>query len=435
MINFNECNLKNEKEKNQNNESSFNNDLSSDKKKKLKIKSRDSKLILESLNNFKLKNYSNQKNDKKAKNKYRNINYKHLSNYSFSNKTSGNELSKKRFETLEKTLLYFNDRENSFLSKDIPIYINHSDYFYCLDSIREQNLNIQIMKYLAQNNLTKNEKNFFLKSKNLHKMKKNKSFKVNNGLKLNLNLDNNTIIEKDYNIIENKNESIDIKEFGKEKYEINDDKIFDSEQTNNTLHNYIEQFEKNKIDDIKNNKNHKKYSIEHINNIDKPKETFYTFRTGKVIDANYNINFKKISQSNFFLSNSSSSQKKKINAKNNKIKKKCWKNLIPNNYNKKGKIKNCSDKIIDINNKNNIKKDNMKTSYKIVSKVVNEQFIDENVKNIKNENNNSFNLSIISLQSMNDSKMFKMAENIIPKDEELEKYKANNLAINKRKDI
>ena len=77
----------------------------------------------------------------------------------------------------------------------------------------------------------------------------------------------------------------------------------------------------------------------------------------------------------------------------------------------------------------------MKTLYEITSKVVNEQFIDKNIKNIKNENNNSFNLSIISLQSMNDSKMFKMAENIIPKDEELEKYKANNLAINKRKDI
>ena len=289
------------------------------------------------------------------------------------------------------------------------------------------------MKYLAENNLTKNDKNFFQKNKNLHKMKKNKSFKVNNGLKL--NLDNNTIIEKDYNIIENKNESIDIKEFGKEKYEIYDDKIFDSEQTNNTLHNYIEQFEKSKIDDTENNKNHKIYSIVHINNIDKPKETFYTFRTGKIIDANSNINFKKISQSNFFLSNSSSSQKKKINVKNNKIKKKCWKNLIPNNYNKKGKIKNDSDKIIDINNKNNNKKDNMKPLYEITSKVVNEQFIDKSIKNIKNENNNSFNLSIISLQSMNDSKMFKMAENFIPKDEELEKYKVNNLAINKRKDI
>ena len=435
MININECNLKNEKEKNQNNESPFNNDLSSGKKTKLKIKSKDSKLIIESLNNFKLKNYSNQKNDKKAKNKYSNINYKHLSNYSFSNKASGNELSKKRFETLEKTIFDINDRENSFLSKDVPIYINHSDYFYCVDSIREQNLNIQIMKYLAQNNLKKNETNYFQKNKNSHKMKKNKSFKVNNGLKLNLDLDNNTIIEKDYNIIENKNESIDIKEFGKEKYEIYDDKIFDSEQTNNTLHNYIEQFEKSKIDDTKNNKNHKIYQIVHINSIDKPKETFYTFRTGKIIDANSNISFKKISQSNFFLSNSSSSQKKKINVKNNKIKKKCWKNLIPNNYNKKGKIKNDSDKIIDINNKNNNKKDNMKPLYEITSKVVNEQFIDKSIKNIKNENNNSFNLSIISLQSMNDSKMFKMAENIIPKDEELEKYKANNLAINKRKDI
>ena len=172
MININECNLKNEKEKKQNNESPFNNDLSSDKKTKIKIKSKDSKLIIESLNNFKLKNYSNQKNDKKKKNKYNNINYKHLSNYSFSNKTSGNELSKKRFETLEKTIFDFNDRENSFLSKDVPIYINHSDYFYCVDSIREQNLNIQIMKYLAQNNLTKDEKNYFQKNKNLHKTKK-----------------------------------------------------------------------------------------------------------------------------------------------------------------------------------------------------------------------------------------------------------------------
>ena len=37
------------------------------------------------------------------------------------------------------------------------------------------------------------------KTKICIKRKKNKSFKVNNGLKLNLHLDNNTIIEKYYN--------------------------------------------------------------------------------------------------------------------------------------------------------------------------------------------------------------------------------------------
>ena len=92
----------------------------------------------------------------------------------------------------------------------------------------------------------------------------------------------------------------------------------------------------------------------------------------------------------------------------------------------------------DISNKNNKINKNVKNSFKISSKVVNEKFIDINIKNIKNESNNSFNLSIISLQSMNDSKMLEMAENIIPKDKELEEFKLDNLikeTFKKRKNI
>ncbi len=427
MINTYDLNHDNKEEKNKNEEISINNDLSSDKKRIIKIKSKDCKLIIESLNNYKLTNFPKHKSDK--------YKYKNLSNYSFSNKTSGNELSKKRFETIEKTVVDLNEEINkNYFLKNVPIYINHSDYFYCPNSMKEKNLKMQIMKYLAQNNLIKNADNSFQKKKNTYKMKKNKSFKIEKGLQLKKkNFFNNPISEKENNHFKNKNESIEILQYEKEKYEINNDKIVDSEQTNYTVQDYVNQIENNKTSNIQikyidniTNKN-KIDKIEHINTIDKPKEKFYTFRTGKIIGGNTNINVIKISSNKNFFSNSSSLHKKIIKEKIKKNKDKIKnRKLIPKYTNKKSnsknKIKNYSKKINDINNKSNIlnNKNNIKNSFEIISKVVNEQFIDKNIKN------NSFELSIISLQSINDSKMFEMAEHIIPKEEELEKFKENN---------
>ncbi len=111
--------------------------------------------------------------------------YNPLLNYSFSNKASGNDLSKIHFETIANGTL---DLEKKFnkkipIKKDVPIYINHSDYFYCPNSMKEKNLNIQILKYLTKNNLIKNGNSIikkFQKNNNLYKMKKKKNIIVLN---------------------------------------------------------------------------------------------------------------------------------------------------------------------------------------------------------------------------------------------------------------
>ena len=76
------------------------------------------------------------------------------SNYSFSEKTIGNEISKTHFESIEEELLE-KDKILSkiFNKKDKPIYLSHSDYYYCPESKTEKSLNQQIMKYLYENNI------------------------------------------------------------------------------------------------------------------------------------------------------------------------------------------------------------------------------------------------------------------------------------------
>ena len=88
--------------------------------------------------------------------------------------------------------------------------------------------------------------------------------------------------------------------------------------------------------------------------------------------------------------------------------------------------KNSKNKINEIN-----KNTNKKYKLEICSNVVNEQF---NVKIDKKENNDINELISVSLQSINDSKMFELAETFLPKeeDEEIEKFKANEI-LNKKK--
>ena len=371
-----------------------------------------------------VKNSSKMMSDSKIKqNASKNKNLNSLINYSFSNKTSGKEFSKLRFESLEKQTLDLDNEinYNSKKEKDVPIYINYSDYFYCPDSIKEQNLNFQIMKYLYENNLIKNMN---IKKKNIKKCKKRTKSKKNNR-----NIKNCLKLEEVNNLnnLNDKNKSItfsnnfESKEFNKSLKGIynktfNKNKIlYDSEQSNGKI------IEKNKIEYINDQDIH---ICKSRNTIDKPKETFYTFRTGKLFNNN---NLTKISSSNNSYNNSSFSQSDQKNIKKKmKIESKKNKNIAPKKPEINKKKKNSKNKINEINN--NIDK---KNELEICSNVVNEQF---NVKIDKKENNDINELISVSLQSINDSKMFELAETFLPKeeDEEIEKFKANEI-LNKKK--
>ena len=379
-----------------------------------------------------VKNSSKMMSDSKPmKNTFKNKNLNSLFNYSFSNKTSGNEFSKLRFESLEKQTLDLDNEidNNSKKEKDVPIYINYSDYFYCPDSIKEKNLNFQIMKYLYENNLIKDinyiKKKNVKKCKKRYKSKKNNSNNIKNCIKLeevnnlnNLNVKNKSIT------FPNNYESNELNKSKKGIYNnsFNKNKILcDSEKSNE------EKFENNKIEYINYQDNH---ICKSKNTIDKPKETFYTFRTGKLFNNKFS-SLTKISSSNNSYNNSSFSQseQKSIKTKKKKIEAKKNKNIAPKKPEINNKKKNSKNKINEINKNNN-----KKYELEICFNVVNEQFNVKIDKKDKNENDDINELISVSLQSINDSKMFELAETFLPKeqDDEIEKFKANEI-LNKKK--
>jgi len=377
-----------------------------------------------------IKNSSKVMSDSKLKqNAFKNKNLNSLFNYSFSNKTSGNEFSKLRFESIEKQTLDLDNEinYNSKKEKDVPIYINYSDYFYCPDSIKEKNLNFQIMKYLYDNNLIKDIN--YIKKKNVKKGKKRtKSKKINNNIKkcLKLEEDNNL------NNLNDKNKSItfsnnyESNELNKSLKGIYNNSFNKSKILCNSKQSNIEKFENNKIEYI----NYKDIHIcKSKNTIDKPKETFYTFRTGKLFNNNKFSSLTKISSSNNSYNNSSFSQSEQKSKKmKNETKKN--KNIVPKKPEINDKKKN-SKNMIDGINKNN----NKKYELEICFNVVNEQFNVKIDKKDIQENNDINELISVSLQSINDSKMFELAETFLPKeeDEEIEKFEANEIL--KRKKI
>ena len=111
--------------------------------------------------NFKTRNEtSNSLSDNNIKNFFQ-------SNYSFSDKTIGNELSKVNFESIEEELINKNEISLKNLNKkEKPVYLSHSDYFYCPESKTEKNLNEQIMKYLKENTEFNGFSNYFKNFKN-----------------------------------------------------------------------------------------------------------------------------------------------------------------------------------------------------------------------------------------------------------------------------
>lgn len=105
-----------------------------------------------------------------------------------------------------------------------------------------------------------------------------------------------------------------------------------------------------------------------------------------------------------------------------------------NGYNNNdGYFQNRNSKIY--NNIDNNKNNNKKYELEICFNVVNEQFNVKIDKKDIQENNDINELISVSLQSINDSKMFELAETFLPKeeDEEIEKFEANEIL--KRKKI
>ena len=414
MIISNDTHKDNIIENNKKTELLINNNLSSGEKRIINTQNKSPTILVHSSNS----NSNLQKNNSKRKIKINKINHLPLSNYSFSNIASGKELSKEDFESLEKETLDldedYNKKCKKFTKKDVPVYVNHSDYYYCPNSKKEKNLNIQIMNYLYQNNLIKNKINNTGKNIKNNKKKKNNSFKLENKIKI--KNDNKTLI--------NKNELIFIRKIKDQKNNLinNNDKIIDSEQTDYSIQNHIKQIKKNTINNIKikyvNNINNNIYRTESRNNIDKPKEIFYTFRTGKIMDNNNEIiNKTEVTLSNNIINNISYKNKKLIPLEKKTKKNIKKRNIIPIAP-KKNNGKN--------NSKKKVKEKYNHSNYEISSNVINEKFIDNNNnKKNKKENNSSCDISRISLQSINDSKMLELAENFIPKDEELERFKSN----------
>ena len=355
------------------------------------------------------------------------------SNYSFSDKTILNELSKPQFESAEEELLSFDKKSNGKkYKKEKPLYLSHSDYFYCPESKTEKNLNNQIMKYLYENNLiskknsTKIQKsdnyfnidynNFEIKGIKRNSMKGSKILEIvldnNKGEKKAIKRDSKIKNNKQYLYIPSLNDKIqqylqkmNCNNFNTQINQINNIKIKNIYITNNgNINNYKE--------------NRK---------IKKTEDSFHKFKINKVNNSKTKINRNNISfNSNLFYYNTCSNNN--IYSPKNKVQNK---NSKRNIFNKMNTNKNKSlnkiiyQKSLDIlyNNKK-VKKHNndniieqMENKYQIDSNIINEKIISKD----KNNKKNKYNLSTISLQSINDSKLMLIAGDMISKNEEIDK--------------
>ena len=346
------------------------------------------------------------------------------SNYSFSEKTIGNEISKTHFESIEEELLTKDKILNKILNKkDKPIYLSHSDYYYCPNSKTEKNLNDQIMKYLYENNLitkknqkkTKNISNiFYIINNNFDANYKKKYLFTESKILQNIN---------DNKVNQIKEQKVDY------KLKINDNNLAAS-PTNNNKNEYIEKMKRrkklntqiNQINNIKikniyitnneNINNHKKGNI-----FNKSKEKLYGLKNSKIFNSKEKLGKNKISFNNkLFGYNQTSNNQNKIN-KESQGKEKIKNNKMKTNNNK---IKNKSfDYKRNIYTKESNKGINKNRNYEISSNIVNEEII---CKNENNNNKNMSDLSTVSLQSINDSKLLVLAEDLIQKDGDFDKF-------------
>ena len=360
------------------------------------------------------------------------INQIFKSNYSLSDKTLGNEYSKPHFDFLEEELLSFNKKSNNKLrKKEKPIYLSHSDYYYCPESKTEKNLNDQIMKYLNENNLNYKKKPLKLKKASNIFSFNNKNLEINGNTKENLNENKIFQIIVDNNSEQNK--------FLNNEKSNNKEQILYTDILNYNIEKYLEQMKKcnnfnaqiNQINNIK-IKNifitHKENinKREKIRGVKKVKENFNNLKTEKIITRKDKVFRNKIpfNENLFCIHPKNSFSKNKLNNKNSKnnnvVKIKNSKNKIKNKINKKNFSK-------DYNNKSREKQNNIKNEkkqkFEITQHTINEKRIcdkkEEDKKNISR-------LSNISLQSINDSKLMLLADDIISKEENFDKFNLNN---------
>ena len=275
------------------------------------------------------------------------------------------------------------------------------------------------MKYLKENNLeikkkSKKPKNILknVDINNIFEMIKNKNNFINESNNLDNNINNNIIRLKD-----NKRKNIKIDS--------------ENDSISYCLQQYIEQMKKyqnynkpiNQINNIKIKNIYITNNEKNINTFSKSKnlkkEKNYDMKIEKINKSKDKINISKNEFNNKLYNTNKNSKHSYLNNKinNNKI-------SFPNKNNNENKNKSenqlVNKKKLISNMKNNdnkyIKNNNSKNNkYEIDSKIVNEKIICENKNNNKKDLSS---LSTISLQSINDSKLLLIADDLIKKDVE-----------------
>ena len=355
------------------------------------------------------------------------------SNYSFSDKTIKNESSKTNINFIEEQLFPLDKQSNKKDKKEIPVMINYSDYYYCPESKIEKNLKDQIMKYLKENNLVNNIKT--INKNNSNKKCKNDKLKNN---KLDINNDKDKSLE-------NKLIQVEIENSNENKKHNEELKISNKKQnSNNSLKKYLEQMESKKnlnteINQINNIKIENLYLIKDNNNINNIitstnaqeviKNTETTNDDSKIVPKEKLNNYKEIFNKKKFDFNNGMFSYNKINKKDKN------KKFKSSHKNKINIIKKINNPYSDSNNiLNQLSKINNRKNEKNKKPESDKNFINENslIKNKINNSKNKINFSTISLQSINDSKLLILADDLIPKDDEFDKFKANNI-IHKQK--
>ena len=337
------------------------------------------------------------------------------SNYSFSDKTIGNEFSKKIFESIQEQLILKNGKSNKCINKkERQVCLNHSDYFYCPESKTEKNLNDQINKYLKENNLEIKRKS--KKGKNIIN-----NFNINNIFEIIKNQNNYTNESK---ILDNNINDNIIKL--KDKKGIYIEPVSEKETISHCLQQYLEQMKKyknynapiNQINNIKIKNIYISNNEKDINTFDKNKcleketKNYHNIKTEKLNNSKKKINNHKKSF-NCNPNNKYFSSKCNINNKENYFIAKKNKANNKSNYNMTNKKKSFSN--IETFDGKNILKNNKNNEYEIDSNIVNEKTIGKT----KNMNKKEIsNLETISLQSLNDSKLMLIADDLIKKEDE-----------------
>ena len=336
------------------------------------------------------------------------------SNYSFSDKTIGNEFSKKIFESIQEELIPKNGKSNKCINKkERQVCLNHSDYFYCPESKTEKNLNDQINKYLKENNLEIKRKS--KKGKNIIN-----NFNINNIFEIIKNQNNYTNESK---ILDNNINDNIIKL--KDKKGIYIEPVSEKETISHCLQQYLEQMKKyknynapiNQINNIKIKNIYISNNEKDINTFDKNKclekefKNYHNIKTEKLNNSKKKINNHKKSF-NCNSNNKYFSSKCNINNKENYFIAKKNKANNKSNYNMTNKKKSFSN--IETFDGKNILKNNKNNEYEIDSNIVNEKTIGKT----KNMNKKEIsNLETISLQSLNDSKLMLIADDLIKKED------------------